>query len=484
MRKLTRQLMGSVLTAALLFPIPALASDDIQLKVDALQKELETLKQQLKNNEKKVEKVEEKSLGRWLTIGGDYRFRIDSMRGETVSSMVMTSTGPAAYTGDKVKNDSLMTNRFGLNLKAKATQDVTVTARLLMYKTTGSQTANAVNAGFFADRNSIMDGTIGHVPQDNALRVDQVYATWSNIGGQPVWFSVGRRPSTGGIPTNVRQNNERPGNAGVPGLLVDYAFDGMTLGYAPDIEALPGAYAKICYGRGFDAGFNTRSNTLRDTDMLGVNITPIDTDPLRVDFQWNRGFNIFNDPNSVSVELGDIDWYGVDILSTRKNVGPGNLQLFASGGMSIAHPNDKTFAGFHLMNDADQKTRTGFGAYVGARYDFTATGTKIGAEYNYGSRNWMPFDPAADDLWTSKLGTRGNVYETYLIQELKLQPISSFLSKVFFRLGYQFYDFQYSGSNNWVGAPHKISEIKSTDLLMMPTVKNAHDLYATFEVKF
>jgi len=383
-----------------------------------------------------------------------------------------------------------MTNRFGLNLKAKATKDVTVTSRLLMYKTSGSQTADATNAGYFADRSSIMDGTIGHVPSDNTLRVDQVFATWSNIADQPIWFSVGRRPSTGGSPTHVRQNNERPGNGGVPGLLVDYAFDGMTLGWAPDIDALPGAYAKVCYGRGFDAGYKNSMNSLRDTDMLGVQIVPIDTDPLRIDFQWNRGFNIFDDPNNVSVELGDIDWYGLGALSTLKNVGSGNLNLFASTGLSVTHPNNNLYGGaFGLMTGGftgpeAAKDKTGYGVYVGARYDLPATGTKLGLEYNYGSKNWIPFDPAADDMWTSKLGTRGHVYEAYLIQELKLEPISSYLSKVFFRLGYQYYDFEYTGSNNWVGAPTKISELTPSSMQMFAPLKKAHDIYATFEVKF
>ena len=101
----------------------------------------------------------------------------------------------------------------------------------------------------------------GHVPQDSVMRVDYAYATVNNIFGAPAWFSVGRRPSTGGIPSNLRQNNEKMGTAGIPSLLVNYAFDGMTLGYAPDVEALPGAYVKLCYGRGFDSGFQPETGS-------------------------------------------------------------------------------------------------------------------------------------------------------------------------------------------------------------------------------
>jgi opacity protein-like surface antigen len=474
---------------SLALPLSALAEDkDQQQKIDSLTKEVEALKQREK-------KLEEKSLSKWLTIGGDYRFRFDSLKGDVPNyyQYMGPTAMPVAVPGYSPKNDTLMTNRFGLNIKAKATQDVTLTSRLLMYKTFGMETAQATNAGFFADRVSILDGTIGHVPLDNTLRVDQVYATWSNIGGQPLWFSVGRRPSTGGSPTHLRQDNDRPGNGGVPGLLVDYAFDGMTIGYAPEIDFLPGAYGKVCYGRGFEAGYSSK-NSLSDTDMLGFQLIPVDTDPIRIDFQYNRGFNIFDNPNNVGKQLGDIDWFGVGLLSTLKQIGPGTLNSFASGGLSITRPNGNhalldgagspdSGAGL-LVNGPDTSSHTGWSVYAGLRYDLP-TGTKIGAEYNHGSEFWMPFDPAADDMWTSKLGTRGNVYEAYLIQELPLQPISSYNAKTFIRLGYQYYDFTYTGSNNWVGAPVKVSDLAASPMnaQMFAPLKSAHDIYATFEVK-
>jgi len=490
MHGLVRALTTGVALASLSLPLAAHAEDqDLQQKVEGLTKEVEALK-------KKAKKAEEKSLSRWLTIGGDYRFRIDSLRGDVPDywQFVSPTAMPVQTPGYNTRNNALFTNRFGLNLKVKATQDVTVTSRLVMYKTFGMQTAQATNAGFFADRFSVLDGTIGHIPLDNTLQVDQVFATWSNIAGHPIWFSVGRRPSTGGSPTHVRQNVVQPGSSGVPGLLVDYAFDGMTMGVAPEIDALPGSFAKVCYGRGFEAGYSS-VNSLRDTDMLGVEVVPVDIDPIRIELQWNRGINIFDNPNDVGNQLGDMDWFGAGALSTLKSVGPGNLTLFASAGMSVTHPNGNhallagagspdSGAGL-LFNGTDVKDHIGWSAYAGARYDLPF-GTKIGAEYNHGSAYWTPFDPAADDMWTSKLGTRGNVYEAYVIQELPLEPISSFASKVFFRLGYQYYDFTYTGSNNWVGAPVKTAALAASPMnaQMFPPLKSAHDIYGTFEVKF
>jgi hypothetical protein len=75
------------------------------------------------------------------------------------------------------------------------------------------------------------------------------------------------------------------------------------------------------------------------------------------------------------------------------------------------------------------------------------------------------------------------VYDVYLIQELDKKPVSSYFSETFFRIGYQYYDFQYTGSNNWVGAPVKLSEVNGNMMTTAP-LRKAHNLYATLEVKF
>ena len=562
MRKANKLMIAAVLALAL--PTGALAAEaDLQVRIDQLTKQMDDLKGQ-------VQKMEDKQLGKWLTIGGKYEFRVDSLKGDVekyvdvplvfsragqaanlamlgtysptgsvisapssvlasaltnmsigmgqvktvaAAQSFMTNNGGmagmqtllgsymtpvAAYTA---KNDTLYSNKFSIDLKAQATKDVTVNARLGMYKTFGSQNDDAVTSNaFFADRTGVFDGTLGHIPSDSKLNVDRAYATWNNIGGEPVWFSVGRRPSTDGGPTNFKNNAEKPGTGGTPALLVNYAFDGMTIGYAPDIDALPGAYGKICYGRGFDSGFTTPTNSIKDTDMFGVAIIPIDTDPLRVWLQYNRGMSIFDFPvmentafgnTAPSINLGDIDWYGIGAMSTFKNVGPGNLNVFADLGLSVTHPNQNVSANAMFQGlltgspfvAVAPESKTGYAALVGARYDLPSK-TKVGFEFNHGSKNWITFAPSADDMWTSKVGTRGNVYEPYVIQELDLKPISSRLAKAFFKVGFQYYDFDYTGSNNWVGAPVKISEVTANTMLLQAPVSKATDIYGTFTVEF
>jgi hypothetical protein len=586
-RRLTRVMAAVVVLIA---PMVALAAeDDVLKRIDALSREIEQLKAQVRANEDRTartdgelraqaKRTEDKSLGRWLTIGGDYRFRIDSLRGETMpftdasatfanaqnklqGDFFANPTGLSAYFGApqaggmttsqaisglmafaqgmngartyndaqaflglpqnrgmlqglgafaapipayKPTNDTLYTNRFRLDLNAKATQDVSVTARLAMYKTFGAQDDAAVTNGgaapFFADRVGVFDGTIGHLPSSSLVNVDRAYGTWSNIGGRDMWFSVGRRPTTNGAPSNLKLDEPRPGNGGTPSLLVDYAFDGMTLGYAPDIDGLPGAFGKICYGRGYESGLRqTPANSISDTDMLGLSVVAIDTDKLRVWTQWNRGFNIFDAPKmnntyfgntAPRTNLGNIDWFGLGAMSTLKNIGPGNLNLFADAAVSVTHPNQNVSSAFGFqglltggfLSPEAPSRKTGNAIAVGVRYDLPSR-TKIGFEYNRGSKNWITFAPAADDMWTAKAGARGNVYEAYVIQELAGKPVSSFNAKAFFKLGAQYYDFKYTGSNNWVGAPVRISDMNGQFSALTP-LKKAWDIYGTFEVKF
>ena len=585
-----RKLLGYFVTAALAAPFAVNAADEeLARRIEQLSQELAQLKAQVKANEDKAARAaddlkaqakrsDEKSLGRWLAIGGDYRFRYDYLRGETMAFTDVAATfanaqqrlqadffahptGLSAYFGApqagglttamaltalsgfsramsgvstydealafvrapqnagliqglggfattvpayKPENTALYTNRLRLDLHARATQDVSVTARLAMYKTFGAQDDSAVvNGGaapYFADRVGVFDGTLGHLPSSSHVNVDRAYGTWSNIGGRDMWFSVGRRPTTNGVSTNLKLNEARPGTGGIPSLLVDYAFDGMTFGYAPDMDGLPGAYAKLCYGRGYESGYRrTPANSIADTDMAGIAVVAIDTDKLRVWTQWNRGFNIFDAPamsatyfghTAPKANLGDIDWFGIGAMGTVKKAGPGDLNWFADAGMSVTHPNGNVSSQFGFQGlltgsffaPEAATSRRGTAIAAGVRYDLPSR-TKLGLEYNHGSKNWITFAPAADDIWTAKAGTRGNVYETYVIQELNGRPISSVASKAFFRLGFQYYDFKYTGSNNWVGAPVAIGDVNG-QLMTLTPLKNAYNVYGTFEVKF
>jgi len=79
MKKKALKLGAMALAAGLALPLAADAAEaaeaDLQVRIDKLTQQMEELKGQVKQ-------VEDKSLGKWLQIGGSYQFRIDSFAWE------------------------------------------------------------------------------------------------------------------------------------------------------------------------------------------------------------------------------------------------------------------------------------------------------------------------------------------------------------------------------------------------------------------
>ena len=488
----------------------------------------------------------QKQVASWLTLGGDYQARYDYLYGKSAPYYTAGNGAKAAFgeafsstDAQRYKQDSLITNRFRISMAAKPLRFVNVKARLSMYKVSGADSGSAIEqgagnggGGFFMDRFGQMDGTLGRVPGSDYVNVDYAYATWFNIADTPTWFSIGRRPSAGGIPGNLRRNVIKTGTSGTPNLLVDYVFDGISIGWAPYIAQLPGFYVKACAGQGFNAGYSNLSNT----DFVGIFIAPYETRRLSFIVQWDRGMNIFDAPPDLTLptndtsgiqevlqpktNVGNIDWYG-GVANGQIH----NFNYFLAGALSHAMPNGQGAAAFDpfieqaldqaspgtfvdpatgfprpvsSLSAANQAAVKGFepkmldghdhygwAVYLGGRYDFPATRTKIGAEYNHGSADWIGFVPANDDMWTAKLGVRGNVYEVYAIQELHNKAIDK-IANAFFRLGYQYYDIQNTGSNDWLTAPVAMDNLLSSpnNAQFFTPIRSAQDLYLTFNVQF
>jgi len=494
----------------------AVERDVLLDRIDKLSQEVERLRQQVEEVEakeavqddqitsqkEKIKDVEYNAnkaadISR-LNIFGDYRFRVDSIRAKFPAQHTYhyPSMGFGSDKSFTARNDSIMTHRFRLNIEAPATENIGFVGRLAMYKVAGSQTSSSLSSGtdpmfgIFAHNGMLFDGNTGHLATDNILRVDRAFVNWMNIGGQPIAMSVGRRPSAGGAPTHLRQNTERDSPA--LGLGIDYAFDGMVVALFHDKPA-PGNL-KICYGRGFESGFKGVSGSkVDDVDFAGFNweINDYNRDIL---FQL-QGFKAFdmtdvpeieafvNQPRFSSTNVGDFYHLSTVLMHKIKKV-----DWFISGGMSRTDPKNQSAAGFgSLLTDpgtSDFHEKTGYAFYAGLRAPVTKLRSKIGLEYNYGSKNWVTLTPASDDLISSKLATRGSVYEAYWIWDIPGKHLSKY-AKTFIRVGYQYYDFEYSGSGLWLGEPKKISEINTTSVKpLFPAAKSMQDIYASFDVYF
>ena len=496
------------IVCSLLFPAASSAVErDVLLdRIDELSQEVKRLKQEVKEIEVKGTALDEKILSHEkkikdaaynadkaadisrFNIKGDYRFRVDSIKAKfPAQSTLMGFSSDDSFIA---KNNSIMTHRFRLNIDAKATENIGFMGRLAMYKVAGSQTSTSLSStNSMFGNGTFFDGNSGHIAKDNVLRVDQAFVNVMNVGGLPVAFSVGRRPSTGGPPAHLRQNTERDGQP--LSLGIDYAFDGMVVALFHDKPA-PGNL-KICYGRGFESGFeDTTSSNVDDVDFAGFNWELNTGKDAFFQLQGFKAFGLMDVPEieaSVNqramstTNLGDL--YHLTTLFMNKTK---NVDWFVSGGMSRTDAKKQSDAGFgSLLTDpgtSDFEEKDGYAFYAGLRVPVPKLGSKFGFEYNYGSKNWVTLTPASDDLIASKLATRGSVYEAYWIWEIPGKKLSRF-AKTFIRLGYQYYDFEYSGSGQWLGEPKKISEINNVSVTpLYPAAESMQDIYASFEVYF
>ncbi|MBU3937845.1 MAG: DUF3373 domain-containing protein, partial [Proteobacteria bacterium] len=185
----------STLALAGLLALPAVAfagaggaagTSDIQAQVDALTRQLEQLKSEMAkvkaapvtDQSDRISALEDRSetwdLASRIQWSGDFRSRADFYtRDRTYLTNTAAVMGGAAPVFSEVtdKNNSMMTNRMRLDLRAKALENVEFKGRLAMYKTWGHQDNPAGLPG--QGGAAIFDGNATRQPSDSILRVDR-----------------------------------------------------------------------------------------------------------------------------------------------------------------------------------------------------------------------------------------------------------------------------------------------------------------------
>ncbi len=392
--------------------------------------------------------------------------------------MFMPSTFIPAYNDN---NSALFTNRLRLNIDAKVSDNVSFTGRLSMYKVFGDSTGVQVFNGQPNSLNS--DGTTTGVPNSDQLRVERAFFSWNNIGGSKLYLSIGRRPSTGGPPMNYRQDELRGGTPS--GSLIDYQFDGITVGY----KITDNMIWRLCWGLGYESGFGNGhllkmpQDRLKDSHFLGANLDLWNSERTLVQATYAHAFNVTDGFNGLmvlpanpltgdpvgapvlmrytpSANLGGIHLFGMNISQRAKS-----FDFYGSGNLSATRPNGITTPFGGLMSDPFETpvNRQGYMALAGLRFNFANDErTKLGFEFNHGSQYWFNFAQAADDIIAPKTNTRGSVVETYLTHRINNHFI--------FKADFIKYLYQYSGSGWHVGAPKLLS---SQPTLGFPTYSGA-----------
>ena len=392
--------------------------------------------------------------------------------------MLMPSTFTPAYNAN---NDALFTNRLRLKFDAKIADNVSFTGRLSMYKVFGDSTGVQVFNG--QPTSLSIDGTTAGVPNSDQLRVERAFFSWNNIGGSKLYVSAGRRPSTEGPPMNFRQDEPRGGTPS--GSLIDFQFDGVTVGY----KFTDNMIWRLCWGLGYEAGWGngdlirTPQDRLKDTQFLGANLDLWTSETSLVQLTYAHAFNVADGFNGLTVlpvnpltgdpvnapvvmrytpsaNLGAIHLVGVNVNHKVRA-----WDFYTAVNLSATRPNGKTTPFGGLLSDPFETPvdHTGYMAYAGIRYNFANDErTKLGFEFNHGSKYWFNFAQAADDIIAPKTNTRGNVFETYLTHRIN----DRFIAKAdFIRYLYDF-----SGSGWHIGAPKPLD---STPMLGFPTYSGA-----------
>lgn len=435
------------------------------------------------------ERSEDWDLASRFAFYGDFRARGDLYNAESVF-------------GRDIDNDTILTNRFRLNMRVKATENVEFKGRFAMYKTWGSQ-SQWTNEG--DPMYPIFDGNVTRTPVgDSALYVDRAFVNWNNIGGLPVWFSVGRRPTTDGPPAQIRMGVDQ--RLATPMAFMDWPFDGISMGYAWNwgIEPLGSSRVRYCFGRGFEAGLQDDvTASLNDTDFMGLSWDIMKKDDRFAYIQSFMAFDVFNYPNFqdpiIEANFGDMSGMG-----ERKNIGDiwhtaavyqakfAGLNYFVSGGYSQTQPDsdgmfNDPIAMMMGTSGPNTSNEDGYSVYLGVRYDLDDAGLKFGAEFNHGSQYWLAMSPGHDEIYQSKLAARGQVYELYTIWDLPTGEAISKYAKTFIRLGYQHYEYDYYGSGNWNIAAYDLddaADLAKMQMMGLDPVESADQVYLTFEAYF
>jgi hypothetical protein len=406
-----------------------------------------------------------------------------------MQEMLMQQLLPYTFNeGYDYKNSLAYTNRLRLRMDAKVSKNVDFAGQLAMYKVWGDSTGVQTFNGFPTSIN--IDGTTASVPNSDIVRVERAYFNWRS---DKFYLSIGRRPSTGGVPLNFR--NDEPRGGSPLGTLVNFQFDGATLGW----KISDTSTFRLCYGVGFESGWGNAqelqrpADRLKDASFLGVNWDIWNTEDLFVQTTVMRAFDVTDgfgglvvlpvDPvtgqdvpapvvlrYSPSANLGDISWASVVAV-----IHPGAFDIFGSLSYMESDPNNVTSPFGGLFSDPFEtpEKQDGYSYYVGARFNLPNDKTKIGLEYNYGSEYWFNMAVAEDSFYAPKTSVRGNVWEIYLTHRIT--------NKFILKLDYMKYTFNQSGSGWHMGAP---KDLGSTPILGFPSPSDADRFLLGLQARF
>lgn len=505
-----------------------------EMEAPASGDDIDELWDELDDMDDRMIDVEKKSAWDRINFHGDFRFRYDyenwTMPGQwsmktldemfqgplvpTMNELVgflQNGVIPVAYRQPyRLVNDELYSVRLRLKMDAEIWENVQFHGRLSVKRYFGSGINDPI---FNGNPNTVFYSfNASTAYSDTTLKLERAYVTWYPKK-TPLVVTIGRQAATAGPPRELRENSVRQGTP--PGLLIDAEIDGIMLGVKlAEYVKLPGALVRLCYGTGYEAGFGGGGKV--DKSLVNMGMFRYATVEAMKDMKVAGGCMEFslpgrdaslfasgyfraldvtdissgfttNFPNpwdgtpkrvTATGNLGDIDLLGFSYQDRIFNV-----DGFVSMGYNKFHPNGMVSQyGFGALGnddpfyypggDATNEKHQGWSIFAGFRVPIEKINGKLGFEFNHGSRYWFSFTQAADDI-NNKLSTRGNVYEPYYIQEIN--------KNFFIRVGYQYYDYEYSLSGWHLGTPRKV---ETGGQYFYPVPSEIHNVYALMDFQF
>lgn len=507
--------------------------------------EIEALRQEIRELEERLDKAELHTATDKLALGVELRTRAETIHYDDIlaapAALVNTffAPYPAGFNGATVQeaqqaianmaaagmipppeerdadNDIIYTNKFRLNMKYRHNRHLDFAGRLAAYKVFGDSSGVKFNQGSLGD--ITLDGNTSSLPHGDTIRLERAYFNYKDdVGSVPVNVSFGRRPSTQGPPLEFRNYSLEMGSP--MATIINWQFDGASLTFdLEEVTGIPGADLKFCYGVGFEGDWGNSYSLdnmgadVDDVHMFGFISTLYDNETTSAVLNYAHAWDITDGFTGLTVmpfivsenadgtlsfeantggyisrvqpmtEIGDWD---AATLVLRSNLWEhlADIDLFLAGSWSHTDPSRISRIPFYelmgqglLSSNGQLEDHNGYSIYAGALFPMPLD-ARLGLEYNWGSKYWFNFTGAEDSLVGSKLATRGQVWEAYYIQ-----PI--YQDNFFLTLGGQYYDYEYTGSGNPLGAPVKICDATSLDSLF-PVVDKVWNGYLSVTMRF
>ncbi len=415
---------------------------------DDVKDDIEMLKEQVRT-------LSIKSAGQNLKLGVDFRSEVDQVEYKMADGTTKTV-------------DGVLANRLWIDTAYKYNDKLSFVGKLSYYKLYGQDMAASSD-----DTNRYFDWVASSNPNSDSIRVREasIFYTSDGLFGWdklPWIFSIGRRPSTGGMLGNFREGFDKDGSP--LAHIINMEFDGFSMTFKMDkLIPVTGMDLKICGGRGTSNVTPRFSSSGTDyaegagtkpADMLGIIFTPYNDGQYRTKLNMFSGKNLIGYSAAAAPASGFHDFGGLTGGAASAEInGIGNSSnsflkdttLFGSYAWSKTDPNP----GMAMLGSTSKKSGTSY--WVGLQIPtYLLEGDRLGFEYNHGDKYWRSFTYGEDTLIGSKLAARGKAMEAYYNMPLIDKALTA-------QFRYTKIKYDFTGSNgffdDYSGVPMTMNEV-------------------------